>query len=85
MEALSHFQPPRPHAIWAFLCPKIHHRKVNALRSTYAFRNVQTYGNPDCLQAFLLDKTVCVEKKVWQATISLSDEVVIRITENAAV
>ena len=44
---------------------------------------VATANRPDCLQAFLLDKTVCVNKGIWHGTISLSEEAVVRITENA--
>lgn len=43
---------------------------------------VASEPSPERLEAFLLDKTVCVNKGVWHCTISLSDEAVIRVTEN---
>jgi ureidoglycolate hydrolase len=40
---------------------------------------------PEEMEAFLLDKPVCLNKGVWHNTLALSEFALIKITENAAV
>lgn len=37
---------------------------------------------PDDLEVFLLDKPVCLYKGIWHAVVALSDDILIRISEN---
>ncbi|KLU60695.1 ureidoglycolate lyase [Peptococcaceae bacterium CEB3] len=37
---------------------------------------------PDDIEAFLLDKPVCLNKSVWHNVISLSQEAIVKIVEN---
>ena len=46
---------------------------------------VATAENPDNVEAFLLDKPVCVNKGVWHSTIALSEKATVKITENSSV
>jgi len=40
---------------------------------------------PDMFEVFLLDKPVCLHKGIWHDVIALSDEVLLKITENLTV
>ena len=40
---------------------------------------------PEDLEAFLLDRPVCLQKGIWHNTLALSDYALIKITENAEV
>lgn len=46
---------------------------------------VATPSAPDELQAFLLDKPVCLEKGVWHQTLALTPKAQVKITENLEV
>lgn len=41
--------------------------------------------SPDAWHAFLLDQPVCLHKGVWHAMVTLTDETVVKITENLEV
>ena len=41
--------------------------------------------SPDDFTVFLLDKPICLHKGVWHDVVALSDDVLIRITENLEV
>ncbi len=40
------------------------------------------FESPDAIEIFLLDRPVCLNKKVWHQVISLSETSVMKITEN---
>lgn len=40
---------------------------------------------PDLIQAFLLDKPVCIHKNIWHASYSLSETSCLGVAENASV
>ena len=46
---------------------------------------VAEHESPDDFVVFLLDKPICLHKGVWHDVVALSDEVLIRITENLEV
>lgn len=46
---------------------------------------VGQYDTPSKLEAFLLDRAVCIQPSVWHAVFSLSEHAIVRVTENAAV
>jgi ureidoglycolate hydrolase len=46
---------------------------------------VSSKENPECIEAFLLDKPVCVNKGIWHSIIALSTKATLKITENAVV
>ena len=46
---------------------------------------VAEHDLPDDFSVFLLDKPICLHKGVWHDVVALSDEVLIRITENLEV
>ena len=46
---------------------------------------VSEHDTPDDYRAFLLDKPICLKKGVWHQTLSLTDEAVVKITENLEV
>lgn len=46
---------------------------------------VASAEKPDDVEAFLLDKPVCVNKGVWHSTIALSEKATVKITENLVV
>ena len=46
---------------------------------------VGQYKTPSKLEAFLLDRAVCIQPSVWHAVFSLSKYAIVRVTENAAV
>lgn len=46
---------------------------------------VASAEKPDDVEAFLLDKPVCVNKGVWHSTIALSEKATVKIIENLVV
>lgn len=46
---------------------------------------VGSYDKPAELEAFILDRAVCINKSVWHAVFSLSGQAIVRVTENAEV
>ena len=46
---------------------------------------VGSYDKPAQLEAFILDRAVCINKSVWHAVFSLSGSALVRVTENAEV
>jgi ureidoglycolate hydrolase len=46
---------------------------------------VAEHDSPDDFSVFLLDKPICLHKGIWHDVVALSDEVLIRITENLEV
>jgi ureidoglycolate hydrolase len=46
---------------------------------------VASHDSPNELEAFLLDKPVCLKKGIWHNSLALSEFATIKITENAEV
>jgi len=46
---------------------------------------VGSQDKPSELEAFILDRAVCIDKSVWHAVFSLSGQAIVRVTENAEV
>lgn len=46
---------------------------------------VGSYDKPSELEAFILDRAVCIDKSVWHAVFSLSGQAIVRVTETAEV
>ncbi|MGE5604603.1 MAG: hypothetical protein ACM3YE_02810 [Bacteroidota bacterium] len=59
--------------------------EVFELISGSAILLVASAEKPDSIEAFLLDRPVCIKKGIWHGTIALSEKASLKITENAVV